>query len=87
MKIFFPILFFLTSCAEYNHEVRYSPDGTDSVVYVRYYDGQQFNTFYMQYEEFTVIRESQGYEGCYYYYREHQLPQYWLKEYSKYKRK
>lgn len=87
MKKLLPILFFaLASCTDYNQEVRYSPDGSDSVVHINYYDGQQFNTFYMAYEQFKMIYDNQGYEGCYYYYREHQLSAEKLREYSKYKK-
>ena len=88
MKILLTILLFaLISCTDAGHEVRYSPSGNDSVVYVKYFDGQQFTTFYMSYPAFKTIYDSLDYEGCYDYYREHQLPAYWQKEYSKYKRK
>lgn len=87
MKRLLPILFFLTSCADTSHEVRYSPSGKDSVVHVKYYDGQQFNAFYMNYGAFKEVHSEEGYEGCYNYYRENQLPKEKLREYSKYKRK
>lgn len=87
MKHLFIILFFLASCADTSHEVRYSPDGKDSVVYVKYFDGQQFVTFYMNYAPFKLVYDEEGYEGCYYYYRDHQLTAEKLREYNKYKRK
>lgn len=80
------LLFALLSCKDTNHEVRYSPDGKDSVVYVSYYDGRQFTTFYMGYGQFKAVYDEEGYEGCYDYYREHELPAHWLRTYSKYKR-
>lgn len=83
--LFIILLFALASCADYNHEVRYSPDSKDSVVYVRYYDGQQFTTFYMAYPQFKIVYDSLGYEGCYDYARTHELPRYWLKKYRTYK--
>lgn len=85
-KILYILLFALTSCKETSHEVRYKPDGTDSVVHVSYYDGNQFNTFYMAYELFKDVYDKEGYEGCYEYCLSHDLPDYWLCEYSKYKK-
>jgi hypothetical protein len=87
MKHLIYILFFaIASCKETTHEVRYSPDGTDSVAHISYYDGKQFTTFYMSYPNFKIIFDSLGYEGCYEYAREHELPVFWLREYSKYKK-
>lgn len=79
------LLFALLSCSDTSHEVRYKPDGTDSVAYIRYFDGVQFNTFYMSYPNFKIIYDSAGYEGCYEYYINHEMPLYWKREYSKYK--
>jgi hypothetical protein len=39
----------------------------------------------MSYENFKVIYDSVGYEGCYEYYLGHELPLYWRKKYSTYK--
>ena len=80
------LLFALISCKETHHEVRYKPDGSDSVVHVTYFDGSQFTTFYMSFPNFKIIYDSLGYEGCYDYARSHELPVYWQREYSKYKR-
>jgi hypothetical protein len=85
-KLIYILFFALVSCAEYSHEVRYSPDGKDSIAYVRYYDGQQIHTFYMPYEQFKIVFDNQGYEGCYDYARRNELPVFWLKKYSKYKK-
>lgn len=84
--LFYILLIALASCKDTTHEVRYSPDGSDSVVYVRYYDGQQFTSFYMAYPQFRVLYDSVGYEGCYEYARHHQLPVFWQRKYSKYKK-
>lgn len=86
MKHLIYILLALASCKDTHHEVRYNADGTDSVVHVSYFDGQQFTSFYMNYPQFKVLYDSVGYEGCYDYARAHELPVYWLREYSKYKR-
>lgn len=86
MKHLIYIALLLASCKDTTHEVRYKPDGTDSVVHVSYYDGHQFTTFYMSYPNFKVLYDSLGYEGCYDYARAHELPDFWLREYSTYKR-
>lgn len=67
------------------HEVRYSPDGNDSVVVMKYYDGHQYNNIYMGYELFKDLYDEGGYESVYDYYLAHELPEYWLKKYATYK--
>lgn len=88
-KILYILLLALASCSEESttHEVRYSPDGTDSVAYVRYFDGQQFNNFFMPHENFKIIFDSAGYAGVYEYWRDYTLPlpEFWRKRYSTYK--
>lgn len=69
-----------------NHEVRYSPDGKDSIAYVQYFDGKQFNNIYMGYEQFKTLYDDGGYEAVYDYYLGHQLPEVWRKKYETYKR-
>lgn len=68
------------------HEVRYSPDGKDSIACVKYFDGNQYNTFCMGYALFKDVYDKEGYEGCYEYYLSHELPEFWLKEYKQYKK-
>lgn len=81
------LLILLTACngLDSRHEVRYSPDGKDSVVYLMYYDGQQFNNVYMNCQQFEVLYKDGGYEEVYDYYWGHQLPEYWLKKYKTFK--
>lgn len=81
------LLILLTACSRQSttHEVRYSLDKTDSVVFVRYFDGQQYNTFFMNYEQFKVLHSEGGYEGVYEYYLQHELPAHWRKKYETYK--
>lgn len=69
------------------HEVRYSPDGKDSVVYVQYYDGSQYNSLYMVPEQFDHLYDEGGYEQVYDYYLGHQLPEYWLNKYRAYEKR
>jgi hypothetical protein len=80
------LLLALASCRDTAHEVRYKPDGTDSVVHVNYFDGKQFTTFYLDYPTFKILYDSVGYEGCYDYRIAHELPVYWQREYSRYKK-
>lgn len=67
------------------HEVRYSADGKDSVVLIRYFDGRAFNEFYMHYVVFDSIYEGEGYDKCYEYSKEHELPVYWQERYKDYR--
>lgn len=83
------LLILLTACNsgfDSRHEVRYSPDGKDSVVYMMYFDGRQFNNVYMNCQQFDVLYDDGGYEAVYDYYLGHQLPVHWLKKYKEYKR-
>lgn len=88
-KLLIISLVFLASCKgcelETNHEIRYSPDGKDSVVFMMYYDGQQYNSVYMNYLQFNTLYGEGGYEAVYDYYREHELPDHWRKMYQQYK--
>lgn len=68
------------------HEVRYSPDGKDSIAYVQYYDGKQYNNIYMGYEQFKTLYDDGSYEAVYEYYLAHELPAFARKKYSMYKR-
>lgn len=81
MKKLFLLLFLISCKPTTHHEVRYSPDGKDSVAFIMYFDGQQFNRFYIAYPAFRTVFESGGYEGCYEYYLDNELP---LKVVSKY---
>lgn len=69
------------------HEMRYAPDGKDSVVYVRYFDGRTFNEFYMHYVVFDSLYEEGGYDKCYEYHIDHMLPVYWERKYRTYRPK
>jgi hypothetical protein len=92
MKRLLPILLFaLASCKGCDlstyHEKRYSPDGKDSVAYVFYYDGQQFNNFYVPYSQFVQLHKDGGYEAVYEYYLDHQLSDHDRELYKTYKKK
>lgn len=51
------------------HEAQWSPDGKDSVVYVRYQnDNGSFSNFYMNYLLFNTLFNRGGYSECYHYY-------------------
>lgn len=69
------------------HEMRYSDDGKDSVVHVSYFDGRSFNEFYLSYMAFYTLFEEGGYDKCFEYHLDHELPEYWMKKYSTYKPK
>ena len=84
-KLILMLLLIGCSPTSTKHVIRHSPDGKDSVAFVRYYDGQQFTSFFMSYENFKVIYDSVGYEGCYEYYLSHELPLFWRKKYATYK--
>lgn len=76
------LLLFLISCKPTtHHEVRTSPDGKDSVAFILYFDGKQYNQFYIPFPAFKTVFESGGYEGCYEYYLDNELP---IKAQSKY---
>lgn len=81
------LILLLASCrnSQSLHEVQYSPDNTDSVAYVWYYDGQQHYTFHMPYEQFKALYDEGGYESVYDYYREHELPEHFKKKYEAYR--
>jgi hypothetical protein len=81
------LLLLLTGCSRPSttHKVSYSPDGMDSIAVVNYFDGQQFNTFYLPYPLFKDLYNDGGYESVYDYYLAHELPEYWLKKYATYK--
>jgi hypothetical protein len=84
------LLILLTACnggLTSTHEVRYSPDGKDSVVYMMYYDGKQYNNVYMTPLQFNGLFDEGGYEGVYDYYISHQLPEYWLNKYKSYEKR
>lgn len=88
-KIIYIAMVALASCNDSlptTHEVRYSDDGKDSVVYVKYFDGKQYNEIYMNYQQFEVLFNEDGYEGVNDYYMSHGLPLYWLRAYMSYKR-
>lgn len=68
-------------------EMRYSPDGKDSVVYLLYFDGQQFNSLYVAKEQFDALYKQDGYEAVYDYCMSHDLPEHLRKKYLTYKRR
>ena len=84
-KLFLLLLLIGCSRPSTIHVVRYSPDGKDSIAIVSYFDGQQFNTFYMPYQQFKTLYDDGGYEAVYDYYLAHELPEFWLKKYKEYK--
>jgi hypothetical protein len=67
-------LFMFTGCAgdDNRHEVRYSADGKDSVVYVHYRDDNgRYNDFFMNYLMFQTMfgnGGSSGYTNVYHHY-------------------
>lgn len=69
------------------HEMHYSPDGKDSVVFVSYFDGRTFNEFILHYAVFESLYKDGGYDKCFEYHLDHELPEYWVKKYSTYKPK
>lgn len=69
------------------HEMRYSPDGKDSVVRMTYFDGRAFYEFYMHYVVFESLYKEGGYDKCYEYHTDHMLPVYWERKYRTYKPK
>lgn len=67
------MLCMMFSCApSSNHEVRYSPDNRDSVVYVQYVD-QNGNSqeFWMNYLIFSTLMQRGGYSNVYNYHQSH----------------
>lgn len=87
-KLFYIALIALASCRpDESHEVRYSPDGTDSIAHVSYFDGSQFNIFDMAYAQFKTLYDEGGYEACYEYARTHELPVAWQRKYAGYKKR
>lgn len=69
------------------HEVRYSPDGKDSVVHITYFDGRVFNDFYLHYVVFESLYKEGGYDKCFEYHTDHVLPVYWKRRYRTYEAK
>lgn len=87
-KYIYIALIALTSCnLDNSHEVRYSPDGTDSIAHVQYFDGDQYTSFDMPYAQFKMLYSEGGYEACYEYALQHELPVYWQRKYAGYKKK
>jgi hypothetical protein len=68
-----------------SHEQRWSSDGKDSVVYVRYKDenGSWVN-FYMQYLLFNSLFNNGGYNACYNHYRSNPAQYYNYHHYTSY---
>jgi hypothetical protein len=61
----------LTSCGrqDSSYDLQYSNDGSDSVVYVHYYDPQgNYQQFWMDYVMFQTLYNSGGYDRVYHYY-------------------
>jgi hypothetical protein len=56
-----------------SHEVRYTDNGQDSVVYVHYYDQNQglWVNYYMEYLIFMNLYDMGGYRSVYGYYNQH----------------
>lgn len=87
-KLFYIALIALASCnVKSMHEIRYSPDGRDSVVFLMYFDGEQYNNTYIGYSDFTELYKEGGYEAVYEYAAKQDWPEYWVKKYSVYKRR
>jgi len=74
-----------TESASSSHEQRWSDNGKDSIVYVRYKDenGSWVN-FYMQYLLFNSLFNHGGYNACYNHYRSNPAQYYSYHQYTSY---
>lgn len=81
------VCFSFISCeSSSDHEVRYSPDGKDSVVYVNYRDDNgNMQNFWMNYMIFSMLMHQGGYGSVYNYYHSHPNPHYNPTIYQNYK--
>ncbi len=78
---------FLISCTnqpDSTHEVRYSKDGKDSVVYVQSYENGQQNNFFMNYIMFRMLFGNGGYTNVYHYYEGHPYIRSYASNYNSY---
>lgn len=90
MKKLLSFLLVLTmlSCEDNNdHEVRYSPDGKDSTVYVRYVDNSgNTQSFWMNYMMFQMLMNNGGYSSVYNYHRSNYNNPIYRNNYNRYTR-
>lgn len=87
-KLLYIALVALASCnVNSMHEVRYSSDGRDSVVFMMYFDGEQYNNAYINYPQFKTLYQEGGYDAVYDYVTTQDMPVYWMRKYAEYKRR
>lgn len=67
------------------HEMRYSPDGTDSIAYVTYRHNGVVAFFPMSYNLFEELYKQGGYKAAFEYYNREDMIEYLKKKYSRYK--